>query len=276
MDVLKTKPSKQKSEDPDNLMEDFRKIWGNIVRQTKKFLSIIGKGLANVRRGFLRSFARWADPKLEPYREHKLQGAKPKQPEKVIVQEEIYTPAEPEPPATRADLFALIREAPMNVLNGQERKAMSAVLGLSDVLVSEVMTSGSKIVFVDKDKVLGPLMLDKLYHSGFIFFPVIDGNQRIIGTLQTTLLNSLDIKDTHKAAEVMDPRVYYIRADYTLEQALKAFLRTGSQLMMVIDRYEKLVGMLTFEQIMKYLFDEKFKDDFDRDDDRLAVAKRKN
>jgi len=45
--------------------------------------------------------------------------------------------------------------------------------------------------------------------------------------------------------------------------------------MLVIDRYEKLAGMLTFAQIMDYLFGEKFDDAFDRDNDRLAVAKRK-
>lgn len=277
MDALKTKPSKKTSTDSGGFVEEAKKF---LIRAGEK----IGEGWRGVKRcirnawhDFLRSFARWADPRLEPYREHRLAESKNNsRPEKVVVQEEIYTPAEPEPPKTREDLFALIREAPMNVLNGQERKAMTAVLGLPDVLVSEIMTIESKMVFVEKEETLGPLMLDKLYRSGFIFFPVVEGNRRIIGTLQTTLLNSLDVKDTHKTVEVMDPRVYYIRSDYSLEQALKAFLRTGSQLMMVVDRYEKLVGMLTFAQIMDYLFDEKFKDGFDRDSDRLAVAKRRD
>lgn len=249
----------------------------SVGAKLRDFGRIVKQGVRTAWHDFLRSFARWADPRLEPYREHKLSDKNTtKRSEKVIVQEEVYTPAEPEPPTSRDELFALIREAPMNVLGGQERKAMMAVLGLSNVLVSEIMTIGQKIVFVEKDEVLGPLTLDKLYRSGFTYFPVIEGNRRIIGTLQTALLNSLDIKETSRAVEVMDPRVYYIRADYTLEQALKAFLRTGSQLMMVVDKYEKLVGMLTFSQIMDYLFDEKFKDGFDRDNDRLAVAKRRD
>lgn len=258
-------------------MKKVQAGWAVVREKCGKAWRAIKKGVRTGWHDCLRSFARWADPRLEPYREHKLADVqKSSQREKVIVQEEVYTPLEPEPPKTREDLFSLIREAPMTVLNGQERKAMSAVLSLPDVLVSEVMTIEQKMVFVEKDEVLGPLVLDKLYRSGFTYFPVVEGNRRIIGTLQTSLLNSLDVKETQQAVEVMDPRVYYIRADYSLEQALKAFLRTGSQLMMVIDRYEKLVGMLTFGQMMDYLFDEKFKDSFDRDNDRLAVAKRKD
>lgn len=258
-------------------MEDGDELLAKISAKLLDAGRVIKKGVRTAWHDFLRSFARWADPRLEPYREHKIDSKDiPERAEKVVIQEEVYTSAEPEPPANREELFALIREAPMNVLNGQERKAMVAVLGLPDVLVSEVMTIEQKMVFVEKDEVLGPLVLDKLYRSGYTYFPVVEGNRRIIGTLQTALLNSLDVKETSKAAEVMDPRVYYIRSDYTLEQALKAFLRTGSQLMMVVDRYEKLVGMLTFRQVMDYLFDEKFTDGFDRDDDRLAVAKRRD
>lgn len=265
-------------------------FWQKILRFLKqaggalgRFFGRVGGGLKDLWHSFLKSFARWVDPKLEPYR------AKPRvnsdistknndnnvddTSNSVSIREEIYTPVAPE---TREDLFALLREAPMTVLTGQERKAMSAVLSLPDVLVAELMTPKAKMVFVDKYETMGPLVLDRLYKSGFTFFPVVDGNQHIIGILQTTLLNSLDIKDTHQAVDVMDPRVYYIRMDYSLEQALKAFVRTNSQLMLVVDRYEKLVGMLTFSHLLDYLFSTDYRDDFDRDDDRLAVAKRKD
>lgn len=255
---------------------DFLKL---IAKKIGNFLAKIGRGVRGLWQSFLKSFAAWVDPKLEPYRVkpranlEKVEVARDDLPAEVEVREEIYTPASPE---TRDDLFALLREAPMTVLTSGERKAMSAVLSLPDVQVVELMTPKAKMVFVDKYETLGPLVLDRLYKSGFTFFPVVDSNKHIIGTLQTTLLNSLDIKDTHQAKDVMDPRVYYIRADYSLEQALKAFVRTNSQLMLVVDHYEKLVGMLTFSHLLDYLFSENYRDDFDRDDDRLAVAKRKD
>lgn len=255
-----TKKDNQKSNEFFGIL---KKIGGVI----KDFFVTIGQALKKAWQSFLKAFVKWSDPKLEPYREKKRASLEP-----VVVQEQDYNMA---PPETREDLFALLREAPMSVLSADERKAMVAILGLPEVQVTEIMTRGSKMVFVNKDEVLGPLVLDKLYRSGFVFFPVIDGREHIVGTLHTALLNSLDIKDTKPAREVMEPRVYYLRGDYSLEQALKAFLRTGTQMMLVVDSYGKLIGMLTFAQLMDYLFSQKYADGFDRDDDRLAVAKRK-
>lgn len=250
------------------------KVWTAV----KKLFQKIGAGLKRLWQNFLRSFARWVDPKLEAYREpvnkkHPVDD-EPSYRHEVVV-EEVVCPVTQTAPETREDLFALLREAPMTVLTSSERKAMAAILELPNTHVSELMTPAVKIVFVNQDEKMGPLVLDKLYKSGFTYFPVVDGRQHIIGTLHTALLNSLDIKDTKPAHEVMEPRVYYIRGDYTLEQALKAFLRTNSQLMLVVDHYEKLLGMLTFEQIMSFLFSEKYQDDFARDNDRAAVAKRR-
>lgn len=258
---------KAKAKETKDINNGFLEVLKRICLVIRDFFVTIGSELKKGWHIFLRKFVKWSDPRLEPYREKKRANLEP-----VVVQEQDYTMA---PPETREDLFALLREAPMSVLSPEERKAMVAILSLPDVQVSEIMTRGSKIVFVNKDEVLGPLVLDKLYKSGFTFFPVIDGREHIIGTLHTALLNSLDIKETKSAREVMEPRVYYLRGDYSLEQALKAFLRTGSQMMLVIDNYEKLLGMLTFSQLMDYLFSQRYIDTFDRDDDRLAVAKRK-
>lgn len=255
----------------------LRSFWQKVVafgRKTwdlvKRFCKFVGRSVREVWHDFLRSFATWSDPKLEPYREQRRN-----QPEKVVVEETTYAPVVPPAPQTREELFALLREAPMSVLTPAERKAMMSILDLPVMRVSELMTPAVKMVYVDQDEELGPLVLDKLYRSGFTYFPVVNGNHHIIGTLHTALLNSLDVKDTKPAKEVMEPRVFYIRSDYTLEQALKAFLRTNSQMMLVIDRYEHTAGMLTFEQMLSFLFDEKYQDDFKHDHDRLAVAKRR-
>lgn len=276
MDKPKVKSRKGTSES--GFTSGVKKVWGllrQLVVWIGRLFKFIGRNVRNLWHSFLRSFAAWSDPKLEPYRDKRQKKVVEDLRKQVVVEETTYTPPLPEPPKTREDLFALLREAPMTVLNSNERKAMTAILDLSVVRVAEIMTPEKKIVFVEQDEEMGPLVLDKLYKSGFTYFPVINGQRHIIGTLHTELLNSLDVKDTKPAKEVMEPRAYYIRADYTLEQALKAFLRTNSQLMLVVDHYEKLVGMLTFEQMMSFLFDEKFQDEFSRDNDRLAVAKRR-
>ncbi len=274
----------------------FQEFWHFLKTTTIQ----IGHALRELWHNFLRSFARWADPKLEPYRAHPLQSsqsmsqasqpapssishqdqpddnrnsAAPIAPEPTVtIKEETYTPAAP---ASRDELFAILREAPMSVLTSSERKTMSALFELEDTPVAEIMTPARKIVYVDQAEVLGPLVLDKLYRSGFDHFPVIDGRQHIIGTLQTARLNQLDVKDSATATSLMNPHVYYVRDDYTLVQALKAFLRTGEQLFIVTDYYEKTVGLLSFQQLLEFLFGTALQDDFSRDDDRIAVAKRK-
>lgn len=262
----------------DGMKKVWQKIWGflkQLIVWVGKFFKLVGRGVRDLWHSFLRSFAVWSDPKLEPYRDKKQKKAVEDLRKQVIVEETTYAPVVAVAPETREDLFALLREAPMTVLNGNERKAMAAILDLPVIRVSEIMLPEKKMVFVDQDEEMGPLVLDKLYRSGSTYFPVINGQRHIIGTLHTELLNSLDVKDTKPAKDVMEPRVYYVRSDYTLEQALKAFLRTNSQLVLVVDHYEKLVGMLTFERMMSFLFDEKFQDEFNRDNDRLAVAKRR-
>lgn len=275
------KPSSRRSHNQPNssgqsALKSFWKVLQQIAKKIGGFLTQIGRSLRELWHNFLRSFARWADPRLEPYRDKPRTNLEPtsrlSKDTLPIVEETIYTPAGPE---TREDLFALLREAPMSVLTGRERKAMAAILNLPDVQVSEIMTPKAKMVFVDKYETLGPLVLDRLYKTGFTYFPVVDGNQHVVGTLQTAMLNSLDVKETKQAFNIMDACVFYIRADYSLETALKAFVRTGSQLMLVVDHSEKLVGMLCFAQILDYLFAEKYQDGFDRDDNRAAVAKRR-
>ncbi|MBQ9019761.1 CBS domain-containing protein, partial [Candidatus Saccharibacteria bacterium] len=132
----------------------------------------------------------------------------------------------------------------------------------------------SDITFVSQDEVLGPLVLDKLYKSGYAHFPVVDARRHVIGLLHTEALNSLEIRETDVAKNFLDPNVYYVRADYSLEQVLAAFLRTNCYFFLVIDKTARLVGMLTYEMLTDYLLGGEIVDDFDRDNDRQAVAQR--
>lgn len=136
------------------------------------------------------------------------------------------------------------------------------------------MLPPSTIVYVRDDEVLGPLTLDRLYKSGHQHFPVINGSERIIGAIHTTALNSLEVKETRTARDIIDSKVYYLRDDYIIEQALAAFLRTNCYFFLVINRHEDIVGMLTYEAFMQHLFG-KVADDFSRDGDKFSVARRK-
>lgn len=186
------------------------------------------------------------------------------------------TPEPPEPytPPTKPALMALLKRTPASVLSLDERTIISAAMSFRDRPVKDIMIPKTDITFVHETDFLGPLMLDQLYKTGLAHFPVINHSGRIVGLLHTSALTSLRIKDTDRAKKYLDENVYYLRSDYTCEQALAALMRTGSQFFVVLDRAENPVGLLTSDDLIFTLFGHVIEDDFDRDLDPSAVALR--
>lgn len=207
---------------------------------------------------FMKKFTKWVDPKLEKFRE-------PKKPEELPP----YVPKDLE------DFIGIMRRAPQDVLSGKDRALIAACMSFKDRKVQEIMMPRAEITFVYEHDFLGPLMLDRLYKSGSSHFPVLssDGHQ-IVGLISTEKLNSLEIKNTDRASNYVDKKVYYLRADYTLEQAMAAFLRTNCFFFIVIDQTGNLVGLLTYKMLVAYLLGYLPKDEFYEDSSIAAVIKR--
>lgn len=194
----------------------------------------------------------WLDPKLAKFRPQ--------------------TP--PYKPESLAALLALLRRTPKSVLSNTQRDIIVNAMNFSTYPVDKLMLPKTEITYVRENDVLGPLMLDRLYKTGLAHFPVLSTKGDIIGMLHTEALNALEVKNTDKATKYLDPKVYYLRSDYSLNQALAAFMRTNSYFFLVIDKAEQVVGLLTYQMLATYLLGDEPHDDFSRDDDRHAVAKR--
>lgn len=267
-------------------MDEVKNTWSKLAQGAKKAWRWLQKTWRLLKTSFLTSFTAWIDPKLAKYR---APASKNHTPAKNATLTEVnsvtqnhtpesnhHTPAaESYTPATIEEFLALLKRTPRDVLDYRERHVIATIMNFPNVKVSELMLPKTAITYVKEDEILGPLTLDRLYHSGFQHFPVINGRHQIVGLIHTTALNSLEIKDSESAHDILDPKVYYLRADYTLNQALAAFIRTNCYFFLVIDHYEHIVGMLTYQMIMDFLLGETPRDSFDRDSDRLAVAKRK-
>jgi len=114
-----------------------------------------------------------------------------------------------------------------------------------------------------------------LHQKGHSRLPVIDGDiDHVIGILHLQSLLALDIKRSVTAEKAMEPRVYYIRQDQTLQHALAAFLRTHHHLFIVVNEFRETVGLLTLEDVIEALLGRKIIDEFDAHDDLRAVALR--
>lgn len=270
-----------------------RSVGGTVRTRVIQFWRGLCRILHEIKVTFLASFTKWVDPKLEKYRTPATRKLTPtpetRTPAKTTTITEIksstknLTPTnaqltsdkQPYTPKTIEEFLDIMKRTPRSILDRRERHVIATIMNFPHVKVSEIMLPPSAITYVNDDEVLGPLTLDRLYKSGYQHFPVIDGRHRIIGLIHTTALNSLEIKKTSHAREILDPKVYYLREDYTLNQALAAFLRTNCYFFLVVDRYERIVGMLTYQMLIDYLLGETPSDEFERDSDRLAVAKRK-
>lgn len=178
---------------------------------------------------------------------------------------------------SREELEQLVHES-QGIIADDEKKLILASLRFDGRVVNEIMTPKSVVETVKRTEILGPLVLDDLHKTGHSRFPVIDEDiDHIVGILYLRDVLTLDTskKHTAKVETAMSKRVYYIREDHSLEQALTAFLSTHHHLFVVINEFRETVGILTLEDTLEALLGRKIIDEFDAHDDMRAVASRK-
>ena len=219
---------------------------------------IYNKNMQSKLRMLLKKIVRWLDPKLETFREQK-------------------PPAEPALylPETEEELVYILRNTPKEILPKDKRAMIASVMSFRDTTVKKLMLKKADMTFVNESETLGPLMLDKLYRSGFSHFPVLSKTGEVVGAINTSSLNSLKIRNDPIAKEILHPEVFYLREDYTLEQALNAFLRTNSFVFIIINQRKQIVGELTYQMMVEFLIGKRRHDDFEGDDDINEVAERR-
>lgn len=175
---------------------------------------------------------------------------------------------------SREELAELIDDA-KDVLSSNERALISSALVFNAKTVASVMTPRNVIDFIQKSEFLGPLVLSELSALGHSRLPVVDRDlDHVEGILHLRDLLSLDIKRSVTAEKAMEPKVYYIHQDDTLEHALAAFLKTRHHLFIVLNDQRETVGLLTLEDVLEALIGRRIVDEDDIHDDLRAVAQR--
>lgn len=190
---------------------------------------------------FLQKFVRFIDPKLEKYR-IKRPSAKPKPTEQI--------------PTTTEDFIKLIRHTPESVLTKTDRARIAAVMSYDDKIISDLMLPRSKMVFVRDTELIGPLVLDKLFKSGLIHFPVKDDREKIIGILHTESLNTLEERNIDTARRFADPHFGVIHTTDPLDVLVREVKQNGYYYFLVHDPSDRLVGSITTDTLLGYLLSE--------------------
>lgn len=173
---------------------------------------------------------------------------------------------------SREDLAELIAHS-QDVVGHNEQVLLSSAMSFFGRTVAEVMTPRSVIDFIKQSEFLGPLVLDELHALGHSRLPVIaEDLNHVVGILHLRDLLSLDVKRSTTAEKAMEPKVYYIREDDTLEHALAAFLKTRHHLFIVINAARETVGLLTLEDTIEALIGRRIVDEDDVHSDLRTVA----
>ena len=175
---------------------------------------------------------------------------------------------------SRQELQHLVAESD-GVLTPEEKKLIVNSLSFNEQIVSTVMTPRDSINSIKKSEFLGPLTLDDLHKTGHSRLPVIVSDiNHIVGILHLEGLLTLDIKRSTTAEKAMEPKVYYIHKDQTLQHALTEFLSTRHYLLIVINESRETVGLITLTDVVEALIGRKIVDEFDSHDNLRQVALR--
>ena len=176
-------------------------------------------------------------------------------------------------PETVEDLVWLIKRLPETVLTKQQKQTLAAAMSFDSKLVKEAMTPKSEVIIIHENDFMGPLTLSRLYQSGLSHFPVVGLHGEIVGIIHTKTLFSLSVKETDRASAFLDKNVYYMSEDYTLKDALMAFIRTSCYFFIVVDGHGKVTGLLSFKKLISLIVGDLPESDFDQDQDLMSVVK---
>lgn len=175
----------------------------------------------------------------------------------------------------REDLLVLLdrqRQQPDSRFSSDELSLLSHALTYSQKTVGDIMVPRRAVKLVRADESIGPITLAELHDSGHSRFPVCEGDNedQVVGTL--FLRDLVNVRKGGLVKNAMDKAVFYVHEDYTLEQALHAFLKTKRHMFIVVNNFEEFVGIITIEDILEQVIGHKIIDEFDKYDDMRAVA----
>lgn len=175
--------------------------------------------------------------------------------------------------SSKAELLALIEQHSVSsMLSILERQAIHGALTYGDKKIIDYLVPIGVVKSIKDTEILSPVVIGELHDSGYSRFPVFANTNTVAGTLY--LKDAASIRTNKMVKEVMHPEVYYLNEEQTLQDALKAFLKTKHHLFMVVNGYEDVVGIITIEDVLEQIIGEKIIDEFDQYEDVKVMAKR--
>ena len=182
----------------------------------------------------------------------------------------------------RNDLVELIEQQknqPDNQLSIEELNIASNALQFGQKKVRSVFVPRKKVRTIDANSEISPVLLDELHKTLHSRFPVFDGEpDNFVGTLfLADLTNVGSGKGVRgKVRSHIVPGVAFVHEKDTLADVLHAFYLTKKQVLIVVNKFEEYLGIVTVDDLLKALLGSTLDYDFDQYDSRSAVASKHN
>ncbi|HSX27481.1 MAG TPA: CBS domain-containing protein [Patescibacteria group bacterium] len=163
-----------------------------------------------------------------------------------------------------------------NRIVDKDLKTAASSLSFGDKTVGSIMIPRREIKWVMTSDPIGPMVMDELHKTGHTRFPVVkeiikSGNPEIVGVLY--LKDLLDhLEDKGRIRDIMYPGINFINESQNLHEALDGFLKSGQYLLIVVNNFEEIVGMIILEDVLEQIFGEKIANEFEHYDDIRSVA----
>lgn len=179
---------------------------------------------------------------------------------------------------SREEFDALVDTArDEGTLDDGEYRILKNIMGFSEVQVSDVMTPRTVVFSCNALMTVGEVLrLPEL--QMYSRFPVWEGDSLdgVVGYVMTkdVLRAALNAKKSRTLRELMR-EVYFIPENVELGKALEQFLQRKQHLMMAVDEYGGIEGLITMEDVVEAILGVEIVDEADRIVDLRALAKQR-
>lgn len=177
-------------------------------------------------------------------------------------------------PKTRRELEGVLGRSSEKIISEQQKYIIAALFRLDKIRAKDLMLPKSKMALLKEDDKLSMFTLDRLSKSGTSNFPVLNKEGQVLGLIHQEDIDIAHVSEDDSIAPYLDKKLYFVRPDYTIDQLLSVFLRTGQGYTLVIDEKMHLLGSVSLARLFSMVFDV-LPDDFCEDSDIWAVANRK-
>jgi putative hemolysin len=161
-----------------------------------------------------------------------------------------------EPPVTEEELLVQLDEGTQaGVFKEAEQDMVEGVFSLSDQRVNALMTPRNEIIWLDVNDTV-PEIRRKVQESPFSRFPVAEGSlDDVLGVVKAKDLLLADLQSGSELRQIARPPIHIPETAFG-SRALEIFRESKRELMLVVDEFGVVQGLITLADILEEIVGE--------------------